>query len=456
MNTLEDTLVAHLSEKRFEDLPAASVEAARRCLLDTLGVTVAGSSGDDIAKLMTWLQGLGGHAEATALVFGTRLPIMHAAWANGAMARAQELDDNHDATGDHTSVPILSAALATAEVVGGVSGRDLLAAYVLAGDLTARLRLGRTRTTGEGSFAANTFAPYSAAAITSLLLGLQGERLYDALGWAYAQCAGALQMQQSGQSTLHVHHGLAVATGVQAALLARQGLPGPRDFLSGKFGFYNAYEAGEYDPERIVEGLGERYEIEGVAIKQYPGGRVIHGPIDAAIALREEERLDPADIAEVIIPFTRGGFRMTCEPEAERRLPTVVQHAKFSLYYNVACALARGHVGLQDFTPQAIADETVRTLSAKIRVPIDPNLRTTRPGLVIVRLTDGRELRREVEHIKGSEGNPLRFEECVAKFRACLAFAARPLDPVKTEAAVALVAELETVDDVRQLVSLFA
>jgi len=161
-------------------------------------------------------------------------------------------------------------------------------------------------------------------------------------------------------------------------------------------------------------------------------------------------------VVEVIAPCTRGGYRMTCEPEAERRLPTVVQHAKFSLYYNVACALVRGHVGLEDFTPEAIADPTVRGLAARIQVPIESQPRTTRPGLVMVRLADGRELRREVEHIKGSEGDPLTYDECAAKFRHCLAFAARSLDGAKTEAAVDAVAHLETVDDVRELVRLFS
>jgi 2-methylcitrate dehydratase PrpD len=456
MATLEDRLVAHLSETRFEDLPTEAVEAARKCIVDTLGVIVAGSTGADIASLVQWLEGWGGHPQATVLVYGVRLPAVHATWANGAMARAHEFDDSHDASGDHTSVPIMSAALAAAELRGGVSGRDLLAAYVLAGDFVARLRLARARRIGETAFAANAFAPFSAAATAGRLLGLRGEALYHALGWAYAQCAGALQLQQGGQSTLHLHHGLAAATGVQAALLARHGLPGTQEFLTGKFGFYNAYDAGEYNPDVVTDGLGERYEITGVSVKLYPSGRVIHGLIDAAIALHDEERIAPADVAEVIVPYTRGGFRMTCEPEAERRVPTVVQHAKFSLYYNVACALARGHVGLEDFTPAALADETVRELAAKIHAPIDPSPRTNRPALVIVRRKDGRELRRDFQHLKGSPENPIGFDDCAAKLRGCLPFAARPLDRGRVETAIGLIAQLEAVADVRELVRAFA
>ncbi|MBI4494311.1 MAG: MmgE/PrpD family protein [Chloroflexi bacterium] len=455
MATLEDQLVAHLSETRFEHLPAEAVEAARRCILDTLGVVVAGSSGDDIEALIQWLQSRGGPAEATALVYGARLPAPHAAWANGAMARAREFDDSHDATGDHTSVPILSAALAAAELQGGASGRDFLAAYVLAADFTSRLRLAPTTRVGGTAFAANTFAPFSAAVAAGRLLGLRGERLSHALGWAYAQCAGSVQLQQGGGSALHLHHGLASASGVQAALLARHGLPGTEQFLSGKFGLFNAYAGGDYNLQALTDGLGDRYEIAQVSIKQYPSGRVTHGPIDAALALRAEERLDPSDIVEVGVVYTRGGYNMTCEPLAERRVPNSVQHAKFSLAYNLACALARGHVDLEDFTPQAIADPTVRDLAARVEVLVDPQLTDViPPGMVSVQLKDGRLLQRVVNYPKGTPENPVSFRDCVAKLHRCLAFAARPLEPGAVEAAVRMVSRLEAVEDVRALVEL--
>src|SRR5579871_4802473 len=111
MPELERTLVQHLSQTRFEDLPYASVEAARRCMLDAVAVCLAGSTGTDIPKLLQWLEAQGGPREAGVLVYGTRLPAHHASWINGAMARAHEFDDSHDPTGDHTSVPIFSAAL---------------------------------------------------------------------------------------------------------------------------------------------------------------------------------------------------------------------------------------------------------------------------------------------------------------------------------------------------------
>jgi 2-methylcitrate dehydratase PrpD len=455
MSSIENQFVAHLSKTKFQDLPGEAIEAARKCIIDTLGVIIAGSNGEDIRLLMEWFAERKGPEEATALVFGKRLPILFATWANGAMARAREFDDSHDPTGDHTSVPIFPAALATAELKEGVTGKDLLAAYVLAADFVSRLRLAPTKKVGSTSFAANAYAPFSAAVASGRILGLAGDAFYQALGWALSQCAGSLQLQQGGRSALHIHHGLAASTGVQAALLAAHGLPGVHDFLVGKFGLYNAYEGGGYNPDILTEGLGKRYEITQVSFKQYPSGRVTHSPIEAAIALRKEERLNPADIVEVSVVYTKGGYNMTCEPLEERRVPSNVQHAKFSLFYNVACALVRGHVNLEDFTPDAIADETVRNLAAKINVLVDPSIqRIIPPGIVTVKLKDGRELMRRVDFGKGTPENPVTFDDCAGKFRRCLAFAAKPLDSKKTESVVDLVAHLEDVQDIRQLAAL--
>ena len=457
MAELERTLVQHLSETRFEDLPEAAVEAARRCVLDTVAVSLAGSDGQDIPTLLEWLESQGGPGEASVLVYGRRLPARHATWINGAMARAHEFDDSHDPTGDHTSVPIFAAALAAAELRSDVSGREFVTAYVLAADLVSRLRLAPSRKVGGTDFAANTYAPFAAATAAGWLLGLRDDGLYAALGWAAAQAAGSLQLQQGGSSALHVHHGLAAATGMQAALLAKQGLPGMEHFLTGTFGFYNAYERGDYAADVITDELGKRFEVEQVSVKQYPSGRVTHGPIQAAIALREAHGLRAEDVEDIVVTYTPGGYKMTCLPEEERRVPTSLQHAKFSLPYTVACALARGHVDLGDFTAQALADEVVRRLAPRVRVEVDAGLgRVIPPGIVRVRLRDGREVAGRVEHLRGSPEDPASFAECAGKLRRCVEYAARRLAAEQVEGVVEFVAALERQDDVGRLARLLA
>src|SRR4051812_50136601 len=96
MATLEERLVAHLSETRYEDLPAEAVAAARRCVVDTLGVLVAGSSGDDVDTLLRWLERQGGPPQATGLLHGPRFPAIHAPLAEGGKNRPPQVDDPHE------------------------------------------------------------------------------------------------------------------------------------------------------------------------------------------------------------------------------------------------------------------------------------------------------------------------------------------------------------------------
>lgn len=181
----------------------------------------------------------------------------------------------------------------------------------------------------------------------------------------------------------------------------------------------------------------------------------MHGPIEAALALRRAVGFAAEDFEDVLVVYTTGGFNITCEPEAERRVPVSVQHAKFSLYYNVACALARGHLSLEDFTPDAVSDPRVRGLAARVRVTVDPALtRVIPPGIVTVRLRDGREFHERVDDLKGTPENPVSFEACAAKLRSCAKIAARPLAGHAVEGVIERVARIETLPDVTPLVAL--
>jgi len=100
--------------------------------------------------------------------------------------------------------------------------------------------------------------------------------------------------------------------------------------------------------------------------------------------------------------------------------PTHPYGAKFSLQYCVACALARGRVGLDDFRPEALEDETVRRLMARVSVglseELDGRYPQEWPARVRVALDDGCEFAQLVEVPKGDPENPLTQAELEEKF----------------------------------------
>ncbi len=100
----------------FEALPADAVHAAKRLLLDFLGVAVAGAATPVGRIALDLALTSGGHAEATAVLAPMRLPAAAAAWVNGVCGHALDLDDGHRAAAGHPGVATWPAALAAAEL----------------------------------------------------------------------------------------------------------------------------------------------------------------------------------------------------------------------------------------------------------------------------------------------------------------------------------------------------
>src|SRR5882724_1126137 len=116
-------LAAHVIRKRFSDLPTATVEATKRDLLDTMGCALGGSGAPGIDTLIRLYRGWGGKAEAPLLLVGGGLPAPQAAFIHATMAHALDYDDTYDRAGSiHPGASVLGAVLATADLLGGVSG----------------------------------------------------------------------------------------------------------------------------------------------------------------------------------------------------------------------------------------------------------------------------------------------------------------------------------------------
>lgn len=453
---LEERLVRFLVDTRYEDIPQETIETMKRSVIDTFGVLCAGSSAPDIAELLLHLKARNPAEEASVAVFGDRVSVTDAAWINGAMIRSREFDDSDDYAGDHSSTPVFSSGMATAELLGTVSGKEFLAAYALATEFNIRLRMAPRTRVGAPSqgFAANSYAPFSAAIIAGRLMKLNAEQMYNALGWAYAQMAGAVQVQQCGSPVLQIQHGMAASHGVNAALLARAGFAGIEHFLTGKFGLYNAYVGGNYDPEVIEKDLGKRYYATDIGTKPYPCGRIIQAPIEAALVLRETiGSID--EIESLRIRYTKGGVNMTCQPEA-RHFPDSFQHAKFSLYYGVAAALVYGKVTVAEYSEEAIRNPEIRRIIEKITVIPDESLgQEMPPGLIEARLKDGRTVNVERRLSKGTAARPYTMEEIIEKLRSCLPYSARPLAEERVEAAIARLEDFENEENIADLMRLF-
>jgi 2-methylcitrate dehydratase PrpD len=418
--SLTEQLSTFLVATQSTDLPPSVVDHAKYYTLDWLGSAIAGTVTEPGRMLLAHARAQAGQG-ATVIGLGEQRNAGLAALTNGGLSHIVEMDDLDRASVVHPAAPILPAALAVAEREGA-TGLDFLTAVVLGYEVAIRIGEAVGKTHYRIWHNTATCGIFGATAAAGWLLGLSSEQMTWALGNAGTMSSGLWEFNADGAMSKHLHAGRAASSGVLAADLARQGFTGARHILEGERGFFIATSQ-DAEPERVVKGLKqgmETYKISGVSIKPHASCRHTHPAIDAALALRQQPGFALDQIAQVQVETYQAALDLTDNPQ-----PTTPYAAKFSLYYCVACALARGRVRLDDFRSEALEDEAVRRLMAKMSVGLSEELDSYYPqewpARVRVALADGRQLIQLVKVPKGDPENPLTQAELEEKFRLLIA-----------------------------------
>ncbi len=445
-------LADHVVRTRFEDLPASSVIATKRDILDTFGCILGGSGAPGIDDIFALLDEWGGKAESRVLLRDRSLPAPQAAMMNASMGHALDFDDTHDTAGSiHPGISVLAASLAMADRLGGVSGRDFVLAVTLGLDISCRIALASTLDRGWHRTAA--IGIFGAAAAAGKLLGLTGEQMRHALGIAYSHAAGNRQCILDGALTKRLQAGQAASGGVFSALLARRDFTGAHNIFEGRFGFLELYQPDGADASLLTKELGSAFRGEGLSFKPYPCGRPLHAAIDAALAARTAlGTTSAADIDAVVIEADPANHADQFQNGPVKRRPTQVVEAQFAQPFLIATALHQGRVGIGDVA--GLGSPEVLALSDRI----EGKPRADKPKSwlsITLRHRDGRVATIEATDPIGSPQRPLSPEQSAAKFRDNARNAVRVLPDGEIERALKVLGDLETVADVRQLTEPF-
>jgi 2-methylcitrate dehydratase PrpD len=283
----------------------------------------------------------------------------------------------------------------------------------------------------RGQHATSICGAIGSAAAAGALLGLDEGGIADAMGLAVSMTGGVIEANRTGGTVKRLHCGWAAHAGVTAAQLAARGFTGPPTVLEGRFGFYEAFLSGRYDPAEITLELGERWALPGIHYKPYPANHFTHAVADAALALRAHG-LRADQVAAVEVGVAAPTVRTVGEPLPDKRRPESGYHAKFSAPYVFAAALLGGSglgVGLDDFTDALVVDPARQRLMDLVTVvpsaECDALYPHSLPAVVRVTCVDGAMLEQKVLTNRGGPERPLSPQELATKF---LENAGRSLD----------------------------
>jgi 2-methylcitrate dehydratase PrpD len=389
---------------------------------------------EPVARLLRETMGI---PPGPASVLGTshRTAPLTAAALNGTAAHALDYDDTTTALPGHLTSPILPGLLAVAEA-RGLGGRPLVGALLLGVEAASRVAQawapGHYRT---GWHATATVGRLGAAAAVGRLLGLDATRLDAAIGLAAVQVGGIQEAFGSMAKPFQV--GRAAADGLLAALAAEAGVTGPAGLLDEE-GWARRLSP-TWDPARLDQALGTRWDIGRMYFKRYPCCFATHAAIRGLLALRPSLGTAAIDAVEIEVG-------PTALQVADQRAPTTGLGGKFSLTYCAAAALLRGHVGEADFTERAVADPAARALAERVRLVPDPGLDETR-ARVRVRLASG-ETRAGAADVAGHDDPGELRRDLTAKFRGLVT---PRLGEPATARLLASLEGIDQLDDVREL-----
>ncbi len=410
---LTDILVDDLYRLMNEPIPEVVLMQANKCLLDYLGVGIAGSTMVR-DKCLRYLDSYDSNqCEATVIGFDRKAALHNAVLINGYNGHITELDDGHRYCGVHLGTSIIPAILAVTEYEG-LKGEDLLRGIIIGYESAIRLlRAIQPSHRNRGHHSSGTGGTIGAAMGIAAAIKSSKIQLKNSLSAAIASAVGVLEAQEDDSELKPYTIGRAGHDGLTAAFMARAGFKGPNDMVGGKRGFF-ALAADDYNASSLVREKNGTYGIEKIYRKSYAACRHCHAPIEAALNIQAKNNVAISDIKEItvytylaaIIGHDHTGIQGTTS-------------AKLSIPYSVAVALSCGRAGLNEFLPEYTEDKYIIELTRRVKVEEDKELTSLIPNkrAAIVKLvTNGKEYIERVDYPKGEPENPMSTEDVVQKF----------------------------------------
>ncbi|MCZ6797378.1 MAG: MmgE/PrpD family protein [Gammaproteobacteria bacterium] len=406
----------------LDRVPPAVVDEAKRCVLDTLGVIVAGQKTQVGRVTMEHSRQAYRDGDSHILGTGTSLHPMGAALVNAASGHAYDFDDTSYTGIMHGSVVVLPAALAMAEH-RGAGGRILLEAFIIGVEVEyAIAEWCTTHLYYKGWWTSGVYGPLGAAAAASRVLGLDSPATANAMSIAISRSSGMKVSFGSDAKPLGI--GVAACIGTESALLAAAGITGPNNVFEGKNGFLSLFNDDQHATDTGLQ-LGEQWRLTdpGILFKSFPVCSAAQAGAELTAKLLERHHLDSSEIVGVVceVPPLVTISLVYSNPES-------IRQAQFSMQFAIGCILAHGDIKLDHLTEEVLTDPELQLQMEKVTMQVPDYLanddtvhqRCPEGAGVTITTRSSEQFSDFLDRPTGMPGNPVSTPVLVEKFRDCL------------------------------------
>jgi 2-methylcitrate dehydratase PrpD len=445
--TVAADLAEFFAQTTYRDLPPQTTEYAAMLIASTFASAALGRDIRSSAILRELAKERGGAPQAS-LWFdaGPLLPAAEAAQVNAVMSDAAASDDSDLRAIVHCGTPLTATSLALAEHTGA-GGPDVLAAIVLGYEAAGRIGDPISPQFRERGHHGCLIAVFAACVAAGRLLRLDPPQLAQAIALA-ATSIGGLAAAADTSTAREYHAGLAVRSGIDAALAASRGFVAEERILEHDRGFFRVFGGAAVDPAAVTIGLGREWDIAtDMAVKLVPGGHPYHAFAEAAANAAREADIRPDEVAAIIV--SRPGLTRLTGPLHPRDLIDMAH----SPAYFTAAGVADRHFGWEHAGAAKIADPVIHRLIDLISVgpPPTANVAHYRQGATVtIRTRDGRSVTNTVYVPKGAAMLGIAWSDIDAKYRALMPNSGLAADRI--EQSLALIRGIVAADSVAPLI----
>jgi 2-methylcitrate dehydratase PrpD len=396
--------VAGMAERNL-DHDHELLDAAKKCLVDWVGVAL-GAHGEDAAKTVRKVVAGWGSQGNARLLLGASCAPTAAAMGNGTMAHCLDFDDTHAGSVAHFSGPTWAAVLALG-MDRNRSEREMLSAFIAGYQVGAKLG-GQgfgIAVNHRGWHSTGVFACLAAAAASAAMLRLDVDGIQRTLGAAATQTGGITA--SFGTMSKPFHAGKAAFNGVLSAQLAEAGFVPSLNLLEQTAGLGQVLvpDGAMQMPEADFAG---QWEVMRNSFKPYACCLLAHASIDCARELFERVKGRP--IAKIEARVNPLAVHLAGKPA-----PRTPLEGKFSTQFCIALGLSGFPASQIDFSDARLDDPSVRDLTAKVTLLSTPAFAETAAALRVT-LADGTVHETEMPVSKGNPDNPMDWDDMFAKF----------------------------------------
>jgi 2-methylcitrate dehydratase PrpD len=413
--------------------------------LDTVAAMVSGSQLPVGRQAARFVSEYGGEKIATVVGSHVTCSPIEAAFANGLLAHADETNDLHRPSRSQPGSSVVPAALAAGEKFG-ITGMHFLRAVVLGYDIGPRITIALGPSTLAEQGHKSTFSiagVFGASAAAGCASGLNAQEMRWLLDYTAQQASGieAWHRDRDHMENSFTLAGMPARSGVTAALLVSSGWSGVDDIFTGPDNFLQAF-APQADAAKLVEELGERYEVMRSDIKKWCVGMPIQAPLDAVEILLRRRIISPEQIQEVRVRLAHS----LQAPVNNSLIPDLC------LQHLVAVMLKDKTVSFQTAHDKGrMQDPAILELRSKVKLISDEEFERRLPrweATVELILKDGTLLTQHVEAPRGTVENPMTRDEVAAKARGLM----EPVLGVEVcQTLIKRILGLEETKDIREL-----